>query len=560
MPCADAATQREDDSDDAAPLLDDEGAVPDALFWRVMWRVVPLPWLGYVLNIIDRTNLAYAQLQMKTDIGLSARDFGFASGVFFVAYAVMQVPTNHLIGDPRIGAARVLSASMILWGVSATATAFVALPWHLYALRFCLGLSESAFFPGVLLYLTRWFPEAMSGRAAALFVSAASVGGLLSSAGSGALLSALDGVFGVRGWRWLLALEGVPTVLLGVVAPLLLDEQPEHAAWLTTAERRTLTTALAKDEERRVAALADLFRGLDTGRSLGEATTTASDLPPQPPLPPPASATLPKSATSDRADRLPLLSTSKLALLHTPCLLFCLQYIVSAALTNTTRFFLPTLLKEAVPSLPPWGLGLVFAVFATFKVVLSPPLAAWADAGGAQRRFNCSWGLYAAAAVLYVLAGFGMMMMPAGRSMDYTWRTSSLVALLAVADVLSQLSIPIFWALHHSMQPAVLKGCSIALVNSIGNGVGGFFGPFLLGAMHDAFSAAVACRGTKHASARIAVCTGQWGPGTVLVGLATLAGTAVSAAILHRRNLASVSAIVHAKPPPSRTVSAMARL
>ena len=93
---------------------------------------------------------------------------------------------------------------------------------------------------------------------------------------------------------------------------------------------------------------------------------------------------------------------------------------------------------------------------------------------------------------------------------------------LAVADVLSQLSIPIFWALHHPMQPAVLKGCSIALVNSIGNGVGGFFGPFLLGAMHDAFSAAVACRGTKHASARIAVCTGQWGPGTVLVGLATL--------------------------------------
>ena len=234
-----AADQPEDDSDTSsdAPLLSLEPSgqivqLPEALFWRVAWRVIPLPWLGYVLNIVDRTNLGYAQLQMGHDIGLSARDFGFASGIFFVAYATMQVPANHLIGDPSVGAARVLAASMVLWGASAAATSCIQTPSQLYALRFALGVSESAFFPGVLLYLTRWFPEATSGRAMAWFASAASVGGMIASAGSGALLSGLDGVLGVRGWRWLLVIEGLPTILLGLVTFALLDERPQDATWL----------------------------------------------------------------------------------------------------------------------------------------------------------------------------------------------------------------------------------------------------------------------------------------------------------------------------------------
>ena len=132
---------------------------------------LPQLWLAYVLNIIDRTNLAYAQLQMKTDLGLSARDFGYASGIFFVAYAMMQVPANHAVADPRVGATRVLALSMIAWGISATATSRVNSPAQLYSLRFCLGMSESPFFPGVLFYLTRWFPDATSGRATAMVIA-----------------------------------------------------------------------------------------------------------------------------------------------------------------------------------------------------------------------------------------------------------------------------------------------------------------------------------------------------------------------------------------------------
>lgn len=477
------------------PLTPTPAAMSEMLFQKVARRVIPLLWTGYVLNIIDRTNLAYAQLQMSTDLHLSARAFGYASGIFFLSYALMQVPTNHLISNPEIGAIRVLSTSMVLWGISATITGVVASEMQLIVLRFCLGMSESAFFPGVLLYLTRWIPDASSGRALAYFATAASVGGLLSAAGSGILLSVLDGVGGVRGWRWLLFVEGVPTIVLGLAAPMLLNERPQEAAWLSTTERAELVDALASTQLASVA-----------------------------------------SGSAKGAPRRTLVHTLRETLLTTPCVLFCLTYIVSATIANSARFFLPTLLKEVYPSLPPWVLGLIFAVPAALKVVFSPITATWADAGGASRRFRWAWGAYAVAASLFVLAGLGMICLggwqhgaaDAGRTRV---ASSFLIGVVALADVLVQLAIPVFWSLHNSLQDASIRGCSIAVTNSIGN-LGGFIGPWVLGAAHDAVGAA-ACGHQRHA------CTAQWGAGTLLLGGASLLILLPTAAAVRRRSTPS---------------------
>ena len=194
------------DTESSLSLLQPATAeLPPYLFKRLCWRLIPILWVGYVLNILDRVNLGYAQLQMKDDLHLAPRTFGLASGIFFIAYALMQVPSNAAI--PHIGATRVLSSCMVLWGIISASTSLCTNATTLIVLRFGLGLAESGFFPGALLFLTLWFPENVSGRALAYFSTAASVGGLLSSAGSGFLMSALDGVGGVRGWRWLLFVQ-----------------------------------------------------------------------------------------------------------------------------------------------------------------------------------------------------------------------------------------------------------------------------------------------------------------------------------------------------------------
>ena len=184
---------------------------------------------------------------MTDDLHLSQRAFGLASGIFFCAYAALQIPSNHAL--PTVGATRILSACMIGWGACSAATSLVGGETSLLALRFALGLAEAGFTPGVLPHLTRWFPEAVSSEALALFSTAASVGSFVSSAGSGALMTAMDGVGGVRGWRWLLLLQGLPSVLLGLLAPLALTDSPERAAWLERGERAALLAALRRGDE-----------------------------------------------------------------------------------------------------------------------------------------------------------------------------------------------------------------------------------------------------------------------------------------------------------------------
>jgi MFS family permease len=498
-----------DGAADDAPLLLSQGAqastvLPEKLFHKVALRIIPLLWLGYILNIIDRTNLAYAQLQMSTDLKLTPRAFGLASGIFFISYATMQVPANHLL--PRAGALTVLPLSVVCWGATAMATAFVASQHQLLGLRFVLGLAESAYFPGVLLYLTHWFPDSSAGRAVAYFATAASVGGLLSSAASGLIMSALDGVHGVRGWRWLLFLEGLPAMLLGLVMPILLVESPHDARWLSSDEKRSILATIS-------AATSGGSHAKEAGASAGG---TAAALGPGAPGSP-----------------MPLGAALRATILHTRCRTFAVQYVVSASIVNSARFFLPTLLKEVFPTMAPWRLGLVLAAPAALKVLLSPPLGAWADRGGAPRRFRAAWGLYGAAAALLVCAGLGMATVGDGTSAA---TGSLLVLLVAAADVLAQIAIPVFWSLHNASQNPSLRGYSIAIVNSIGN-LGGFLGPFVLGVLHDATSAEWACHhsSTSRVHVHSAACPARWGFGALLLGAGALLATTATAVLLARR-------------------------
>ncbi|EOD26103.1 hypothetical protein EMIHUDRAFT_237125 [Emiliania huxleyi CCMP1516] len=201
----------------------------DEIFRHLWWRVVPVLWLGYVLNIVDRTNLGFAALQMQQDLALTAQSFGVASGFFYLSYGLMQVPSNHLAS--RIGPVRVLAVSTISWGAVSAATSLVGDAAALCALRFLLGLAESAFYPGCLFLLSRWFPPQSLGRAVALFATATSAGGLLSTAGSGLLMQLTDGVRGYVGCSMMLNVSRffLPTQLREALPA---GTSPAQVGWL----------------------------------------------------------------------------------------------------------------------------------------------------------------------------------------------------------------------------------------------------------------------------------------------------------------------------------------
>ncbi len=204
------------------------------LFSKIAWRLMPLLIAAYVLNYLDRNNLGFAALQMNEELGLTATQFGRAAGILFLGYCFFEVPSNialYRVG-PRIWLARI----MITWGLISAATIFVTGPLSLYVLRFLLGVAEAGFFPGVAFYLGTWFPSAYRTRMIAWFMVAVPISSVVAGPTSGELLR-MDGIWGLSGWKWLFLLEGLPVVVLGVVALKVLADRPEQAAWLTDAER-----------------------------------------------------------------------------------------------------------------------------------------------------------------------------------------------------------------------------------------------------------------------------------------------------------------------------------
>ncbi|WP_407548142.1 MFS transporter [Streptomyces sp. Pv4-95] len=211
---------------------------------KVSRRLLPPLFVMFVLSFLDRTNVALVKTHLATDVGVSAAAYGFGAGIFFVGYALLGVPSNLVLH--RIGARRWLSVMMLAWGVLSCAMALVSSPTSFYVLRFLLGSAEAGFFPGVILYLTYWFPGADRGKATGVFQSAVAVASLIGNPVGGYLIG-LHGLGGLAGWQWMFLLEGLPTVLLAMAIPWLLTDRPEQAKWLTPEERRLLSDRIAAD-------------------------------------------------------------------------------------------------------------------------------------------------------------------------------------------------------------------------------------------------------------------------------------------------------------------------
>jgi len=208
-----------------------------------MWRVLPLFVVMFIVNYVDRVNVSFIKEQLRDDLGLNDEAFGFGAGLFFIGYALFEVPSNLVL--QRLGARRWLAIIALLWGLAAACMAFVRTPHEFYALRFVLGAAEAGFFPGVIYYLTRWLPSADRGKAIALFLSGSAIASVLSGPLSGALLRFQP--YGLKGWQFMIVAEGAFSVVLAVLAWLWLDSLPHEARWLSDAERTALDGALSAE-------------------------------------------------------------------------------------------------------------------------------------------------------------------------------------------------------------------------------------------------------------------------------------------------------------------------
>ena len=215
----------------------------DVVLARIRRRLLPFTFLLYIVAYLDRINVGFAALQMNRDLGLGDAAFGLGAGVFFIGYFLFEIPSNLIL--ERVGARAWIARIMISWGVVATAMAAVRGAHSFYLLRFVLGLAEAGFFPGIIVYLTYWFPAPQRARVIALFMTASALAGVIGGPVSGALLAA-DGTLGLAGWQWLYILEGLPSVLLGVIVLFYLDDRPDDARWLSAEEKHWLAQSLAE--------------------------------------------------------------------------------------------------------------------------------------------------------------------------------------------------------------------------------------------------------------------------------------------------------------------------
>ncbi|MHB2096607.1 MFS transporter [Pantoea dispersa] len=216
------------------------------IYRKITWKLIPFLCLCYLAAYLDRINIGLAKLQMASDLALSETAFGLGAGLFFVGYILFEVPSNLIL--QRVGAKIWIARIMITWGLLSTATLLVQTPTQFYIIRFFLGAAEAGFLPGVLFYLTKWFPSWRRSRIIALFMIGLPLSSLIGGPLSGWIMGHFHEVYGMRGWQWLFLLEGLPSVLLGVLTFWLLPNSVESASWLSSSEKQAVLRELARDE------------------------------------------------------------------------------------------------------------------------------------------------------------------------------------------------------------------------------------------------------------------------------------------------------------------------
>lgn len=408
----------------------------DVTFTRIAWRLLPLLFLCYVVAFLDRVNVGFAKLQMATELQWSDAVYGFGAGVFFLGYFVFEVPSNLLMA--RVGARRWIARIMITWAVVSGAFAFVdVIPWGpapawfgvtpsvfgFYTLRLLLGMAEAGFFPGIVLYLTYWFPSARRARAFARFMTAVAIANVVGAPLSGWIMDSFNGSAGWAGWRWLFVLESVPSLVMGVVVWFVLPDSPATATWLRADERALVMTRLAEDEARRSAT--------------GTSPTTVW-------------ATLTNGTVWALA----------------------FVYFTSALALYGVNFWMPTIIQElGIAKNAYLTIGLLAMISWGVAVVVMILFGAHSDKHG-ERRWHVTGALLVTAAGLVMLATVGTAIVP------------SMIALtLIAAGVLSAMST--FWSIPTQYLRGTAAAAGIAWINSIGN-LGGHFGPDLIGRVRTA--------------------------------------------------------------------------
>lgn len=219
-------------------------AIGARVLGKAGWRIIPLLGLAYMTAFMDRSNISFAARTMNADLGFSETVYGIGGGIFFLSYALFEIPSNVILA--RVGARKWIARIMITWGLVAAGMLFVRTPWQFYAMRFLLGICEAGFFPGVILYLSQWFPREARGRAISRFYISGPLTRVVLGTASVWLLG-LDGQAGLKGWQWLFLVQGLPSVLVGLLVLVLLPGDFRTVRWLDADEKRWLADELARD-------------------------------------------------------------------------------------------------------------------------------------------------------------------------------------------------------------------------------------------------------------------------------------------------------------------------
>jgi D-galactonate transporter len=226
---------------------------------KVDWRLIPFLFLCYILAYLDRVNVGFAKLQMLKDLSLSDAAFATGAGIFFIGYFFFEVPSNILL--KKYGARTWIARIMVSWGIISSAMLFVKGEWSFYAMRFLLGIAEAGFFPGIIFYLTLWYPSKHRSTRTAWFVAAIAVSGVIGNPISGWIMDVLSGHMGMAGWQWLFLFEGVPSIIVGVWVIFYLDSSIQEAKWLNAAQKEVLVRNLeAEDKHKHEVSVVDAFK------------------------------------------------------------------------------------------------------------------------------------------------------------------------------------------------------------------------------------------------------------------------------------------------------------
>lgn len=400
----------------------------DKLYAKVAWRIIPFLFILYIAAFLDRANVGYAKTALARDLGIGDAMYGMGVGLFFIGYFLFEVPSNLIL--QKVGARVWITRIMLSWGIVSCSFMFIEGKWSFYFLRFLLGVTEAGFFPGMILYLTYWFPVRLRARMVARFMAAIPISYIIGAPLSGLMLNGMEGVGGMHGWQWMFLLEGLPTLVLGVIVFFYLTDRPAKAGWLSDAEKQWLEADLEMDR----AQIADGGRKDLAGAFLD----------------------------------------------------WRVWYLILLYLTNVVANYglgswMPSVIEDSNPALKAsnpraasaWAATLTTIPWVvTFFVMM---INGWHSDKTNERKWHI--------AIPHVVAASGML-----GALLFLDNTVMLIICLCVAAAGINSVLGVFWALPASFLTGAAAAGGIAMINSIGN-LGGFLGPFTMGQLKEGFGA-----------------------------------------------------------------------